>query len=678
MKRTQLQMAFILLCAAVLCGCEKKPESPQEKTEAETVNVQGTAEKEIRLEDDYYNYINQDILSEVQIPGDSSSWSYFYKLNQEAYEQLDGVLKEAVENRKEAKEGSLEQKIADLYLTAMDMEGREKAGLGDLKSYVDGIRNAADMDEYLTQLGVIYGDTGHGSIITSQWSEDMKDSKRYALYIDGADLGLGKEILEDQSQKELVGKYEDYIKQILIYGGLAPEESKEAASKIVALQKELAKSALSLREQNDPVQIYNPYTMEEFKSLFPESDAGKYLEAAGLTDIDSCIVTQEEQMKRIGQYLKEENLPLLKDYSIFILLNDFAPYLTPEIRNSWLDWNNIQNGIAENKEDEKLAGELTQDMLGFEFGKLYVEKNFSDDDKASVESMVKQIISAYKKQIMALDWMGDETKAEAVKKLDHMTLKIGYPDRWPEEHENASVLSQEKGGSFINNVFSLIKAENEANQKKFRKPVDKMEWGLTPQTVNAYYNPTGNEIVFPAGILQAPFFDPEADINTNLGGIGMVIAHEISHAFDASGSLYDENGNYHVWWTDEDREKFEKLAEQVVSYYNEQEGFEGRMVNGEQTLNENIADLGAMSCVTSIVGEDEESLKKLFENYAVIWAAKYTPESMIRRLNTDTHSPARVRVNAVLGTLESFYKAYPEINEQDAMYVVPEKRVKIW
>lgn len=684
-KRAQLRLAVILVCATVLSGCGKRSESSQEKTVAETVNVQGKAEKmeteegeAVRLEDDYYNYINRDILSKTEIPGDSSSWSYFYKLDQDAYEVLNDVLKEAVEKRSEATEGSVEQKIADLYLTAMDMEGREKAGLGSLKPYVDGIRNAANIEEYLTQLGTIYGDLGHGSIITSQWFEDLKDSNRYALYVDGADLGLGKETLEDQSQIELIQKYEDYVGQTLIYAGLGQEEAKTSASEIVGLQKDLAKSALSLSEQNDPAIIYNSYTMEELKSLLPGADMEKYLEAAGLTDISTCIVTQEEQMKQIGDYLKEEHLPLLKNYSIFVLINDFAPYLTPEIRNSWLDWNNVQNGIAEKKEDEKLAGELTQDMLGFEFGKLYVEKTFFDEEKESVKTMVNQIISAYKNQIMELDWMGDETKTEAVKKLDHMTLKIGYPDRWPEDHEKAAITSKEAGGNLINNVISLIKAENEVNQEKFRKPVDKTEWGLTPQTVNAYYNPTGNEIVFPAGILQAPFYDPEADINTNLGGIGMVIAHEISHAFDASGSLYDETGNYHVWWTDEDRAKFEKLADQVVSYYNGQEGFEGRMVNGKQTLNENIADLGAMSCVTSIVGEDEEKLKKLFENYAVIWASKYTPESMIRRLNTDTHSPAGVRVNAVLGTLDSFYKAYPEINEKDAMYVAPDKRVKIW
>ena len=216
------------------------------------------------------------------------------------------------------------------------------------------------------------------------------------------------------------------------------------------------------------------------------------------------------------------------------------------------------------------------------------------------------------------------------------------------------------------------------NREKVQKPVDKTEWAMTPQTVNAYYNPTGNEIVFPAAILQAPFYDPEADHASNLGGIGTVIAHEISHAFDSSGSLYDEKGNFHVWWTNEDRARFKALADRVVAYYDGQEGYKGRMVNGAQTLNENIADLGSMACITSIVGDDVEGLRQVFKQYATIWAAKYTPETMIKRLNTDVHSPARVRVNAVLSSTDAFYKAYPEIKEGDAMYVAPEKRVKIW
>ncbi|SET51581.1 M13 family metallopeptidase [Lacrimispora sphenoides] len=684
-NRIKFCLAAILVLSLLLTGCRKKIETPPEQTAAQPVNVQGEAGSAasdesavVRLEDDYYDHVDRKILDQVEIPKDSSGWSYFYQLEKDSYEVLEGVLEEAVKNRKQAKPGSLEQKIADLYLTALDMKGREKAGFGQLKPYLDELNNASDIDGYLKAVGNIYGDLGVNSILTVQWMEDMKDSSRYALYVDGADLGPGKETLEDKTQAKLMDRYQDYIRSTLEYTGMSREEAEKAAADIMALQKDLAASALPLSQQNDPDIIYNPYSMKDLKGLLPEGAADSYLSSAGLTDVDTLVVTQKAQMVKIGKYLTNDHLPVLKNYSIFSLVNDFAPYLTPEIRDNYQDWNNTQNGIKERKTDQKLASERTQNMLGFEFGRLYVEKRFSKEDKTAIEEMVRHILENYKKQIMGLDWMGEETKSAAIKKLDNMTLKIGYPDKWPNDYAKATITPVEKGGNLINNVISLTKAQNAVNREKVRKPVDKTEWGMTPQTVNAYYNPTGNEIVFPAAILQAPFYDADKDYASNLGGIGTVIAHEVSHAFDSSGSLYDENGNYHVWWTSEDRAKFEQLADQVVAYYDGQEGYKGRHVNGAQTLNENIADLGSMACITSIVGDDAESLKLVFEQFATIWAAKYTPESMIRRLNTDVHSPAKVRVNAVLSATDAFYKAYPEIKEGDAMYVAPQKRVKIW
>lgn len=684
-KRIKFCAAAIAMMSLLLSGCAKNMEKQPDETAAKPVNVSGEAGKTLEknpdgvgLKDDYYGYVNQQLLSKVEIPKDSSSWSYFYQLDKDSYEVLQKVLKEAVKNRKESKPGSLEQKIADLYLTAMDMEGRKKAGFGQLKPYLDQIRDASSVNEYLKGVGNVYSDLGNSSILGVQWMEDMSDSSRYALYVDGADLGPGKETLEDETQAKLMDQYKRYIGRTLEFSGMNKEEAEGAAAKILALQKDLAQSALPLSQQNDPEIIYNPYSMDQLKALLPKGAAESFFTSAGLTGLDTCVVTQKELIEKISSYLTEDHLQVLKNYSIFCLLDDFAPYLTPEMRDSYVDWNHAQNGIKEKKTDEKMAGEMTQDVLGFEFGKLYVEKCFSQENKTAIEAMVHQILEAYKKQVMALDWMGEETKAAAMKKLDNMTLKIGYPDKWPDDYAKASVTPAEKGGSLIDNILSLTKAKNEINKEKVRKPVDRTEWGMTPQTVNAYYNPTGNEIVFPAAILQPPFYDPDAKPASNLGGIGTVIAHEVGHAFDATGSLYDEKGNYHVWWTKEDRDKFNQLADQVVAYYDGQVGYENRRVNGAQTLNENIADLGSMACITSIAGEDTDGLKLVFEQYATIWASKYTPESMIKRLNTDVHSPARVRVNGVLGSTPSFYKAYPEIKEGDAMYVAPPKRVKIW
>lgn len=684
-RKTSLCLAILLMLSFLMSGCKGQKEVQPEETNAQPVNVQGEAKGEKEktgekagLADDYYDYVNQKVLEEKEIPKDSNNWSYFYDLDKKAYEVLHETLSEAVKNRGNAKPGSLQQKIADLYLTALDSGGRESAGLGQLTPLLDSIRNASSLDEYLDVTGTIYSEIGFGSIILPQWYEDLKDSNQYALYLDGADLGPGKETLEDESQAELLKSYESYMERTMEFSGMNQEEAKKAASDILAFQKDLAESALPLSQQNDPGVIYNPYEMEELKKLFPEGTMERFIQSAGLSGFDTYIVSQEEQMKKIGSYLTEDSLPLLKNYTIFCLMNDFGLYLTPEIRDNYRDWHNLQNGIKENKSDEKMASEMTQDMLGFEFGQLYVEKRFSEEDKKAIEEMVQQIINAYKGQIKALDWMGDETKEAAVRKLDHMTLKIGYPDQWPDDYAAASVVSAEQGGNFIDNTLSLVKAKNAVQKEKVRKPVDKGEWAMTPQTVNAYYNPTGNEIVFPAAILQAPFYDSNADFASNLGGIGMVIAHEVSHAFDSSGSQYDENGNFHVWWSEEDRAKFKERADLVAAYYNEQEGFEGRKVNGLQTLDENIADLGSLACITAIAGDDTEALKLLFRQYATIWASKYTPEAMVKRLNTDVHSPAKVRVNAVLRATDAFYKAYPEIKEGDGMYIAPDQRVKIW
>ncbi|WP_124067702.1 M13 family metallopeptidase [Clostridium sp. E02] len=683
-KRLFKILAAMIALALMFTGCAKKtdPSPKEKKTEAKPASGQGKASAgealQVRLQDDYYDNINGIMLSKVKIPGDASGWSQFYKLDREAYDRLNEVLHESVRNRKNEAEGSLEQKIADLYLTGMDREGRQAAGFGGLAVYMDGISNANTVEEYLKQAGKIYKDLGVGSILLPQWSEDIGNSSRYALYFDGADLGPGKETLEDIDQEELMSHYRAYISKIMGVLGLKKEEADQVSSDILKLQKDLAGSALPLSKQGDPGVIYNPYSKDQIKKLFPDGTMEVFLKAAGMEKQDTYIVVQKDQMKKISGYFNSESLPLLKQYTLFCLVNDFAPSLTPEIRDSYLEWNQLKKGIKEKKTEEKLASELTQKILGFEFGRLYVEKCFSKSDKKDIESMIHLILNSYKKQIENLGWMSDETKASAIRKLDHMNLKVGYPDKWPDDYKDAKVTAVEEGGNLIDNVLSLQKAQIAVNRKKYNGPVDKSEWGMTPQTVNAYYNPTANEIVFPAAILQAPFYDAGADLASNLGGIGMVMAHEVSHAFDSSGSLYDENGNYHVWWTKVDRAKFDQLAKQVEEYYSELEGFQGRKVNGAQTLNENIADLGSMACITTIASGEGSDLKLLFQQYATIWASKYTPEAMIDRLNTDPHSPAKVRVNGVLSATDAFYQTYPEIKEGDTMYIAPDKRVKIW
>lgn len=657
----------------------EKGQTPEDEQNIEdAVRTAGKAETgSVRAEDDYYNYVNQKLLAGKQIPEDSESWSYFYELGQESYRNLSELLDEVINQRSNLDEGSPEQKIVDLYQTAMDMEGRKRAGFGALQPYLDSIRGAADIQEYIEAVGAVNNDLGFSSLIALAYFEDMKNSQNYGCYLGSADLGPGKETLEDKTQSVLLEAYRNYIKNIMESTGISRKKAEETASDIYKFQTDLAAATLPLSDQNDPEKTYNPLSLEELRTLYSNIDIEAYLKAAGADGFHSWVVNDPGQAKKINSYLTEDHLPLLKEYSIFCLIKDFSPFLTPEIRDSTIAWNNTQKGVQGKKTDKKLAAELVQNTFGFEFGRLYTEKYFSEDDKKAVETLVHQILSAYKERINGLEWMGETTKEKAIRKLDHMTLKIGYPDNWPDYYENAVILPEGRG-SLIDNMVTVYRSLRSFEKEEIKKPVDRGQWGMTPQTVNAYYNPLNNEIVFPAAILQPPFYDPEAGRAANLGGIGMVIAHEISHAFDSSGSCYDENGNYNMWWTEEDLKKFQELTLRVTEYYNDQEAVKGRYVNGQQTLNENIADLGALACVTSIAGDDTEALDSLFRQYARIWASKYTEESMIHRLNTDVHSPAKVRVNAVLSSTEAFYKVYPDLKEGDGMYVAPEKRVKIW
>lgn len=673
-KSRKLKPGFLAVCAAavILAAATAAAAMGVGDTEIGDINP-----GDINPEEDYYDYVNHETLKEKPIPGDSNGWSYFYELDQDAYNKLNSILAEIVNNRNEYAEGTREQKAADLYFTAMDMEGRKNAGFGALQPYLDEIRSADDIREYLEAIGTICNELGVSSLIAPSYYEDMKDSSRYGCYLNGADLGPGKETLEDDSQPELKSEYREYVKNIMKYSGLGETEAERAASGILEFQTGLAAAALPLAEQNNPEKTYNPLSAARLRALYPNADIMAFIKAAGAESFDNWIVTDPGEAERINEYLTEENLPLLKDYSVFCLIKDFSPYLAPEIRDLTRQWNNTRKGVTKMRSDEKLAGELVQDTFGFEFGRMYVEEYFSEEDKENVEAMVRRIMAAYKDRIKELQWMSAETKEMAVRKLDHMTLKIGYPDQWPDYYRDAVILPADKG-SLIDNIVSIHRSARAYEAEEIEGKTDRAQWGMTPQTVNAYYNPLNNEIVFPAAILQPPFYDPEAAYASNLGGIGMVIAHEISHAFDSSGALYDENGNYAMWWTDEDMAEFKKLTQKVERYYDQQEVLNGRCVDGKQTLNENIADLGAISCVTSLVGENEKELRLLFRQYARIWASKYTEESMIDRLNTDVHAPAKVRVNAVLSSTDAFYKAYPELKEGDGMYTAPELRVGIW
>ncbi len=706
-------LVCVLSCSLAVTGCKKKGDG-QKAVQEETGAAMG-----LRLEDDYYEAVNQKLLEGKEIPSDSSGWNWFYQLSRDSELVKEEIVSQVTAADSRYEDGSDEQKIRDLYRTAMDMEGRKAAGLGDLKPWLDQINEAGNVQEYAEAVAAFLRETGDSSLFQLFPSSDLKDSGVYSWYIASPDLGLGKETLEDPQQEALVEQYQKYVASLLSCAAglpdppshLCKEETRSAlpqaedipaalpqgkaaetvssmdqelspydraAEGIVNFQRDMAASALPLADQWNPEKVGNYYTPDEVQELLANLDMGAVLRAAGIEEEGHIIVMEPELLKQVNSRLTEENLQLLKNYTSFCILQDFAAYLTPEIRDTVLSWRKEQLGIQESRPDQKLALSILENQLGFELGRLYVQRTFSSQDKAVVEEMVMELKNVYQGRISQMEWMDGDTRKAAIGKLENMTVKVGYPDHWPENHGQVRILPPEKGGSLINNVLALKQAESNDAYQKAKLPVDRSQWGMTPQTVNAYYNPSNNEIVFPAGILQPPFYDREASHASNMGGIGMVIAHEMSHAFDDMGAQYDEKGNFNMWWSQKDFENFQKLGKKVAEYYDRQETTAGRTVNGEQTLGENIADLGSLSCVTAQVGDSQEQLRELFLRYASIWAEKITEKEALNRLNTDVHSPGKVRVNAVLRCTDAFYRAYPEIKEGDGMYLAPEDRVGIW
>lgn len=630
-----------------------------------------------RAQDDYYEYINEDLLEEIELQATDAHWDWFTELTAVTEEEMEEMIRSLSEDGVTYEKGSSEQKIKDLYECVSDTQNREQTGLGPLKPHMDSIRNAQNIEEYVDALAKLSGQFGFSSIVGGySIMQDKADSGRYAVYMMYADPLIGKEYVEGEDTQDYVTMYFDYVKEMFRAFGMTEEEAQHSADSVEALLRDICASTLKTEQMYDPSLTYNVYTAEELQQLYSNVNVERMLKTLRIDGQDQYIVLDVGQAEKINSLLVEENLQALKDYSTFVMLNDAAKYGDQEFFSLYEQMQNALYGITESWGDEKNWMQLTQELLPWDFGMMYVEEHFSREDKEDVEQIISRILGEYETVIRGQDWMSEATKEKAICKLSAMQVKIGYPDRWPEAKDMMQVTPISEGGSLMSNLLTSMEVAIEYSLRQLDAPVDRSEWDTTPQTVNAYYDPSNNEIVFPAAILQAPFYNPENSEGANLGGIGYVIAHEVSHAFDASGALYDEYGNYNVWWTEEEMEAYQALSQSIVTYYDNYE-LMGSSVNGELTLSENIADLGAITCIASIIGEDKDMLKDAFAQMAYNWACQDTAEYALYLLSTDTHSPNKVRVNAVLSSCDEFYEVY-HVKEKDGMYVAPEDRVGIW
>ena len=669
MKKIKV-ICMILVMSMLFCSCGL----PMKNLVREMIEDE---EDVVRYQDDFYDNVTQEVLSQIELQPTDAQWTWFGELSAIANDDMEEIIHEILESDEDYEKGSMEQKIKDLYECIMEVYEYNTIEYGSIEPYLHNIENANTIDDYVDAIVKFSGDKAFCSIIGGYYvDQDMADSNIYATYLMGPDTLVGKEYLENEATEDYCDIFFNYMIDSFEVYGMSRQEAVAAEEKVEQILRTICASTLSTQQYYDPALTYNVLTPEELQKIYTNVDIDNMLTALRLDKVDTFILKDVEQAKTINSLLVEENLEALKLYSIFVCLNDTGSYTSAQLRELQDKCYNDMHGITESKSHEDQAIDEVKKMLSWEFAKIYAEKYFSEANKEKVEAMIEEIIDSYESIISRQEWMSEETKQKAVRKLETMVVKIGYPDEWPEICDQLQIQPLEEGGTYLSNLLDLTAISQQEDLDKIGKEVDRTEWGMTPQTVNAYYNVANNEIVFPAAILQPPFFDGDRDYASNLGGIGYIIAHEISHAFDSSGALYDEYGNYNIWWTEEEFAKYKSLSQEIIEYYNQYE-FMGKHIDGELTLSENIADLGAMTCITNILGNDVDDLDKMFTQLAYNWACDETVEYGMYLLANDVHAPNKIRVNAVFSACDAFYQAY-DIKSTDKMYVAPEMRVGIW
>lgn len=625
--------------------------------------------------DDYYEFVNKEWLNASTIPAGEMTNGVFNELAKVNEERVKAIIDEIVKKPQQA--GSMEQKIADFYKNTLDVEHRNAQGIKPIAPYLAAIDKATSIQQLFDATIEIENAMSNGSILSFSISGDAKNSNVNALYFSGLGTTLDKNsyVSGDEKTKKV---YTNYLTNLFKLSGADEKSAKAQAEAMYSFEKELAAATMDIQDQGNVNNFYNPYAKDKFITLFKSFDMAKMMKELHVDKADKVIVTDVGLVKKSAELLTDENIDTLKTYTKAQLLMSVGGLLSEDFSKAGQEFQAEMFGVEGEKTNEEIALMTTKAIMSDYLSQEFAERYFTKEAKADVEQMVKEFIEVYKERIKNLDWMSEATKAKAIKKLDKMTIKIGYPDQWNDPLSKVTIKSYEDGGSLFDNIIAIVKANKANSVASLGKPVDKNSWMMSVYDVNAYYNPLNNEIVFPAGILQAPFYDLNAKHETNLGAIGMVIAHEISHAFDNLGSAYDENGNAVDWWTPEDYKKFQEKCEQVIAYYDGVEVIPGVYNNGKLTVSENIADLGGMAASLQVLSKTKNpDYKAYFEGYATIWRTTMNKEIAAYMSTVDTHSANKVRVNRTVSSFPEFYKAY-EVTEKDAMYVAPEDRVSIW
>jgi putative endopeptidase len=649
-------------------------------TGIDSADLSGT----VRPQDDLFRYVNGPWLDRTEIPADKAIYGAFHALLDTAEQNVRSIVEKAAAGDHD--EGSEARKIGDLYSSFMDEETIERLGIEPIADQLELVRSVTDLDGLVKVLGTLEAEGVAG--LFHYWVDaDAKNSDQYIVHLTQGGLGLPDESY--YREDSFAGERTGYVEHVARMLELADQpEPKAAADRIMAVETRLAAGHWDRVRNRDATLTYNKVDRAGLNELTPGLDWSAWLLAAGVPEsaFEQVVVSQPSYLTAAAEALRAVELEQWKEWLSWRVIHNAAPLLSSAFVNeNFAFYGRTLTGAPELRERWKRGLGVVESALGEAVGQLYVAELFPPAAKARMVDLVANLVEAYRQRINALDWMSPETRQRALEKLDQFTPKIGYPDKW-RDYSGLEV----RRDDLVGNVRRSVAVETARQLAKLGNPVDRTEWFMTPQTVNAYYNPGMNEIVFPAGILQPPFFDLAADDAVNYGAIGAVIGHEIGHGFDDQGSKYDGVGNLNDWWTDHDRAEFDQRAERLIAQYNELEPTEapGNKVNGALTVGENIGDLGGLSIAytaytISLGGAEAPTLdgfsgaQRFFISWAHAWCTKTRDAEVIRRLALDPHSPPEFRCNAVVRNLDEFYAAF-DVTEADALWLTPETRVRIW
>jgi putative endopeptidase len=639
-------------------------------------------DRAVKPGDNFFDFANGTWSKTTEIPADKPVWGGFVELDELSTTRTRTIIEDAAKANSPA--GSVQRKVGDFYASFMDEAAIEAKGVAPLKPHLDrvaAIRTASD-------LARAFGDLGQDGVRTPfgiQVDQDLKDNTRYAAYVGQGGLGLpDRDYYLDSTNAKFAdakAKYAVHVANMLRLAGIADPEGR--AARIVALETKIAQAHWTRVQRRQVENLYNPMTPAELAAKMPGFDWNAYLAAAGLAGVEErVIVAQPSALEGAAKLVASEPIETWKDYLTFRTIASASPFLPKAFVDESFAFNGkVLSGTPQLRERWKRGSDMVGGGMGEAVGQLYVARYFPPEAKAKADELVQNLIRAMDARLANLAWMSPETKAKARAKLAAFTPKIGYPDTW----RDYSALEIRRGDA-IGNALRAGRFEYARNLAKLGKPIDRGEWGMSPQTVNAYANPLMNEVVFPAAILQPPFFDPKADDAVNYGGIGAVIGHEISHHFDDQGRKFDKSGNLADWWTEADIAAFKKLTDQMVAQYGGYEALPGAKVNGQLTLGENIADLAGLAIAydayqMSLNGKPAPVIdgytgdQRFFLGYAQVWRTKYRDALLQQLLTVDSHSPGTIRP-LVVRNFDAWYKAFDV--RDGKLYLPPEQRIRVW